>query len=44
MNPIYRTLALQCLLIADAFSDDDTMTTMLAALLLSCVTVQVMTP
>lgn len=44
MNPAYRVLALQCLLIADAVCEDNVMATMVAAMLLSCVTAQIMTP
>lgn len=44
MNPLYRVLALQCLVIADALCEDEVMTMMVASLLLSCLTVQIMTP
>lgn len=43
MNPLYRVMAMQCLIIGDAFSGgDQVVAVMIASLLLGCLTVQVM--
>jgi hypothetical protein len=44
VNPVYRVLALQCLLIADAVCEDQVMATVVAAMLLSCITAQALAP